>query len=53
MPDELNYELTAKFLAFHEAYERSRERMIAQDMQGAVIAVKVWEIAREAVPLDR
>ena len=47
----LTPELKAKFLAFRQAYEHARETMIAQDMQGALIAVKVWEIAQGAVPL--
>ena len=41
----------AQFLALPEAYEYSRKRLIAHDMQGAVIAVTVWKMALEAVAL--
>lgn len=51
MAIDLTSELRRKFIAFREAYLATEQRLIEQDMQGAVIAVRVWEEARVAVPL--
>lgn len=48
---ELTSELRRRFTDFRIVYLATERRLIEEEVQGAVIAVKVWEEALAAVPL--
>lgn len=48
---EVTSALRLLFIAFRESYLAAEQRMIEENVQAAVIAVKVWEEALSAVPL--
>jgi hypothetical protein len=48
---ELTPDLRRRFNDFRVVYLATERRLIEEEVQGAVIAVKVWEEAQAAVPL--